>query len=206
MALSTYTELKAALADWLDRTDLTSQIVDFITLAEAEFNRTLFVPQREEVSSASATAGTITLPTDFWSMRSLYIDSDPKTYLEQMNMGELRNRYSANATGRPQNFALQSGNELVLAPSPDTTYTLVLNYWQTIPALSGSVASNWLLASHPDIYLYGSLLQAAVFLVDDERVPLWRGAMGSAIDQLQDAGNKRGWGSTPVRIRSPYCV
>jgi hypothetical protein len=206
MALSTYTELKAAIADWLDRTDLTTQIVDFITLAEAEFNRTLFVPQREEVSSASASDGTITLPDDFWSMRSLYIDSDPKTYLEQMNMGELRNRYSASATGRPQNFALQSGNELVLAPSPDTAYTLVLNYWQTIPALSASVASNWLLDSYPDIYLYGSILQSAAFLADDDRIPRWRGALGQAIGQLQDAGNKRAWGSTPVRIRSPYCV
>ena len=36
MALTTYTELKAAIADWLNRSDLTSQIPDFITLAEAE--------------------------------------------------------------------------------------------------------------------------------------------------------------------------
>ena len=87
MALSTYTELKAAIADYLDRSDLTSQIVDFITLAEAEFNRTLFVAQREEVSSASASSGTITLPSDFWAMRAIYIDSDPKVFLHQMSLG-----------------------------------------------------------------------------------------------------------------------
>lgn len=205
MALSTYTELKAAIADWLDRTDLTSQIPDFITLAEAEFNRTLFVPQREEVSSSSASSGTIALPADFWSMRSIYIDADPKVYLQQMNMGELRTTYSASATGKPQNFALQSGDEMVLAPSPDATYTLILNYWQTIPPLASN-SSNWLLDSHPDIYLYGALLQASVFLVDDDRILRWRGALGQAIGQLQDAGNKRAWGSTPVRIRSPYVV
>lgn len=206
MALSTYTELKAAIADWLDRADLTTQIVDFITLAEAEFNRTLFVPQREEVSTASVSSASIALPTDFWSMRSIYIDADPKVYLQQMNMAELRTNYAASATGKPQNFALQSGDELVLAPSPDTTYTLILNYWQTIPALSASVASNWLLASHPDIYLYGALLQASIFLVDDDRILRWRGALGQAQGQLQDAGNKSAWGSTPVRIRSPYVV
>lgn len=205
MPLSTYTELQAAVADWLDRTDLTSQIPDFITLAEAEFNRTLFVPQREEVSSSSASSGTVALPADFWSMRSVYIDSDPKVFLQQMNMGELRTQFSASTTGKPQNFALQSGDEMVLAPSPDDTYTLILNYWQTIPPLASN-SSNWLLDSHPDIYLYGALLQAAIFLVDDDRILRWRGSLGQAIGQLQDAGNKRAWGSTPVRIRSPYVV
>ena len=41
MALSTYTELKASVADWLNRTDLTSVIPDFIALAEAQIERTL---------------------------------------------------------------------------------------------------------------------------------------------------------------------
>ena len=39
MALSNYTELKASIADFLNRDDLTSVIPDFITLAESQINR-----------------------------------------------------------------------------------------------------------------------------------------------------------------------
>ena len=44
MALTTYTELKASLANWLNRSDLTTEIADdFIKLAEADFNSKLRV-------------------------------------------------------------------------------------------------------------------------------------------------------------------
>ena len=39
MAITNYTELKSSLADWLNRSDLTTVIPDFITLAESQFNR-----------------------------------------------------------------------------------------------------------------------------------------------------------------------
>ena len=206
MPFTTYTELKAALADWIDRDDLTTQIVDFISLAEAEFNRTLFVPEREGVSTSSVTSGTWALPTDFWALRSLYIDSDPKVFLEQMTLGELRNTYSAAKTGKPQNYAIQKGSELVLGPSPDTTYTLALNYWKSITPLSGSVASNWLLASYPDLYLYGSLVQANMFMIDDARVPLWQQKLGIAFDQAMKAGQDKAYSGSPLRIRAPQVV
>lgn len=206
MPLSTYQELKAAVADYLIRDDLTSQIIDFITLAEAELNRTLFVAQREEAAEADASEGVIALPDDFYAMRSLYIDSNPKVFLQQMSMGALRTCYSSDIAGMPQNFAIQSGSELVLAPAPDTSYTVVMNYYQAIPALSDIQTTNWLLASHPDIYLFGSLLQAQYLIVDDERASIWRKRLSEAIEQLQDSGVFMAYGGSPLRIRSPYTV
>ena len=41
MAIGTYDELKTAVANWLDRDDLTDRIPEFISLAEARFNRVL---------------------------------------------------------------------------------------------------------------------------------------------------------------------
>jgi hypothetical protein len=41
MAISTYSELQASVADWLNRTDLTSAIGDFVALAESQFNRSI---------------------------------------------------------------------------------------------------------------------------------------------------------------------
>ena len=37
---------------------------------------------------------------------------------------------------------------------------------------------------HPDIYLYGALLQSAPFLKDDARVPIWDGLYQRAIEAL----------------------
>lgn len=206
MALTTYTELKAAVADWIDRDDLTTQIVDFIAMAEAEFNRTLLVPEREAVDTSSITSETWPLPSDFHSLRSLYLNTDPRVLLEQMTLGELRNTYGAQTTGKPQNFAIQKGSELVFGPSPDTTYTVYLNYYEKIPALSGGNATNWLLTSHPDIYLYGSLLKAAQFMLDDPRIPLWQQSLGLAQVQLIQSGHDKSWSGAPLRIRSPVVV
>lgn len=205
MSLDTYTGLQAAVADYLNRSDLTSEIIDFIALAEAELNRILFVPQREEVSSSSVSSGTVVLPSDYWALKSIYIDADPKVLLQQMSLGELRTTYAAAATGQPQNFAIQSGNELVLGPSPDASYTLVINYWKTIPALASN-STNWLLTSHPDIYLFGALLQGQYLVLDDNRALHWRGRLSQAIEQLQESGQLMAYSATPIRIRPPYTV
>lgn len=205
MALDSYTGLQAAVADYLNRDDLTSEIVDFITLAEAEFNRTLFVPDREEESSATVSDGTVTLPSDFWALRSVFINADPKVVLQQMSMSELRSTYSAAATGQPLNFAMQSGNEMILGPSPDSDYTLIINYWQKIPPLASN-STNWLLTNHPDIYLYGALLQGQYLMLDEDRANLWRQRLSLALQQLQDSSNFKAYSATPVRIRSPYIV
>ena len=47
MALDTYTNLKTAIANFLARDDLTSEIDDFIDLTEAEFNRELRIRAME---------------------------------------------------------------------------------------------------------------------------------------------------------------
>ena len=94
----------------------------------------------------------------------------------------------------------------MLGPSPDATYSLILNYYQKIPALSGSQATNWLLTDHPDVYLFGSLLQAQYLINDDQRSMLWRARLAQAIDQLNDSGIFMAYAATPLRIRSPYTV
>jgi hypothetical protein len=80
-------------------------------------------------------------------------------------------------------FALV-GNQIEVLPPPDTGYTAELTYVATLAKLSDSNASNWILERHPDVYLYGSLLQAAPYLRDDERVALWTPLYGQAIEDM----------------------
>ena len=56
MAITTYSELKTAVANSLARTDLTTQIPDFISLAEARLSRELETRSQEKRAQATLTA------------------------------------------------------------------------------------------------------------------------------------------------------
>lgn len=198
----TWTELKASMAEWLNRSDLTSKLPEFIAFAERKFNRTLMVPDREETSTASTSGARLALPTDFWRIRSIYLDSDPKAVLQEVSPMVLRRAYPDAATGQPVSFSI-NGRELVFGPSPDTTYTVVLEYYQTIPALGATQATNWLLTDHPDLYLYGSLLQAEAYLFNDDRLAVWKTAHDEVMAEIMTAGNAIRSSTSGVRIRNP---
>lgn len=204
MALNNYANLQAAIADRVDRDDLTNQIIDAITLVEAQCNDTLFHPEREGVSTASTVAGTETLalPTDLYQLRKLTISSvTPKVILEQMTIGDLRDSYPDGLTGQPRYFAMQKGSEFVFGPVPDAVYTLTLNYYKTIPALSGANTTNWLLTAHPGVYLYGALVHCVTD--DDPRKPEWLRSFTMAFDQCLSAGRKKAWAGAKLRTDVP---
>lgn len=205
MAISSFAELKTAVANWTERDDLTDRIPEFITLAEARFNRILIVPERETADTLVA-ASTVALPADFYGIKAIWLDTDPKATLEQLPLQELRMAWSSSATGLPRNFSIQEGDTLVLGPSPDSAYNIDLIYWTKIPALGDSQASNWLLASHPDIYLFGALVEAEQFMVNQDVLIGWKARLDGAISELLSAGQRKNHSASPQRIRAPYCV
>lgn len=203
---TTWTDLKAELALWIDRDDLAARVPVFIALAERKFNRVLRVPEMEASTILSLNAATVALPADFLAMRSIHINSDPKVVLEQMGLDALRNRYAGAATGKPRNFAIQAGATLVPGPTPDSAYSAPMTYFQTIAALGSGQASNWLLAGHPDIYLYGSLIMAESYMVNDGRIAVWKLALEEALEELRRQGHRKAYGAAPLRIRAAQPV
>ena len=159
MAVTTYSELQAAVADWLNRTDLTSAITDFISLAEAEFQRT--IRHRKMITRSDATIDSeySATPADWYQSVSLVLKTDPVHPLEYVTneaMNELKS--SSSATGKP-NYYTHVGTEIQVFPAPDGTgYTGELVYYGKIDPLTDSNTSNWLLDIAPDIYLYGTLV------------------------------------------------
>lgn len=204
---TTWTELKANIADWLERDDLTVQIAEFIGYAERHFNRVLRVPEMEESSTASTSGATVTLPSDFLAMRSLYIDgTDELTILQQVSLQRLRSTYRAEETGDPRFFALQSGNELVLAPAPTESLAYVLNYYQKIPQLGASQATNWLLTAHPDLYVSQTLFEAYLFLRDTEAAGIWSQKSGAIVNELATAGARKAKAENVAGLRTDLMV
>ena len=200
MALTTYTELKTSIGDWLNRTDLTSAIADFISLAEAQIERQLRTRQMITRSNADISTEYAALPSDFLETKSFKLTStNPVTPLVFQTIDALDDL----SRTRPKYFGIVGGQVRVV-PIPDATYTTELVYYANLSKLSSTVSSNWLLSASPDIYLYGSLLQAAPYLQDDARIPVWASLYDKALTDLQladDRGATSG-GAMSARARS----
>ena len=203
MALSNYTELQASVADFLNRSDLTSVIPDFIAMAEAEFNRTLRVRDMVKRSRAPITSQYVKLPPDFMGMRNIDLLTDPMTPLTYKNLSEIDAHRSRDATGKPLYYSIVQDN-IEFAPVPDGEYTIEIVYYQKIPTLSAT-ATNWLLTDHPDAYLYGSLMHSAPYLQADERIGVWAGKYQQVIQQIIEQDEKIKFsGSTPSISFTPF--
>ena len=202
MAIDTYSELKSAIADWLNRDDLTSVIPNFIELAEAELTRNL--RHRKMIVRADATIDSeyTQTPDDWFQTQTLILETDPITTLEYLTPDALNEkRKSSSANGKPL-FYTMIGTEIQVYPVPSGDYTAELVYYAKIPALSDSQTTNWLLDFAPDIYLYGSLMQSAPYLQDDQRLSVWNALYAQKILDIE-ISNERTTGQTSVRMRAP---
>ena len=124
MALTTYTELKSSIADWLNRSDLTTVIPDFISLAEAQIERTLRTRQMIIRANASFDAQYGAVPADFLEVKAFKLTStNPITPLSFMTMDALDEESTKfTASGRPKFFGVV-GTQFRFVPTPDASYT-----------------------------------------------------------------------------------
>ena len=175
MALATYSDLKTAVATWLSRGDQTVNIPDFIALAHHKLMRVLRVREMETINSAfTVAAETADVPTDWLETRKIYVTSSSPRYDLQYVSPDKIVEYNADAaTGAPRFFTVVGG-KFQFIPIPDATYTGTHVYYASLAKMSASSDTNWLLTSHPDLYLYGSLLEATSLIQDDPRIPMWQ--------------------------------
>ena len=176
MAITNYTDLQSTIADYLARTDLTTQIPLFIQLAENRLRRDLRIRAMLKVATASTTASdpTVSLPSDFLEMRDLHIESSPiQTLVYQNPSNFFRNTKASTADSGAPKFYTIMGSEFQFAPIPDSIYTLKMVYYASPSYLSSTVTSNVFLANCPDLLLYASLGEAEPYLMNDARVATW---------------------------------
>lgn len=189
MDLTTYTGLQAAISSFLNRgdADTLNAIPGFIALAEARMQRDIRRKTVRNDAFAIATEATV-LPADCAELRSVQPLTGTPTRdrpLKNATPAMLADMRAATAgiNGVPRLFAVIDGN-IVVSPPPSQSYLHRITYFQKIVPLSGSVASNAVLAEAPDIYLYGALAESAPYLVHDERLPLWDARYTSSVDSL----------------------
>jgi hypothetical protein len=197
MSITTFSELKTAIASWLHRSDLTTQIPDAITFAEAKFNRRLRVRQMETAMSATAIASNIaTRPTGLVAVKALWNTDDAKTRLEQ----------------KPLDFVMENESDCTTAMyyAWDRTYfhfdvtsgEVEGVYYAAIDALSDDETTNWLLTAAPDLYLAASLAEIYLLNLEEERAAVWTSKANALIEELntQDKRDRFSGNSLVVRV------
>lgn len=165
MSLETYSGLKAAIANWLNRTDLTNEIPDFIRLTESRIAQELRIPTLEKIAYVIPDSeGYATIPSDFLEMKDVFYNSRP---LDRISLTMLHSQIAQ--SGIPTSFA-REGREFVFYPTPTLLATDKIKaiYYQSVEALSDSATTNILLQTVPELYLFGALTEAARFLNSDQ--------------------------------------
>jgi hypothetical protein len=201
MAITSYPELQTAIGNWLDHNLFTARVPEFIALFEAAANRRLRVREQEASANLTPSSGAVALPVDYLSWRRVTWSGPTRLELEYVHPSYLQAAYPSAPSDVPRIFTIE-GSSLKIRPVNDAM--LEFDYFQKVPALSDSVSTNWLLSAHPDLYLFGSLVEAEMFGVNDERAPLWKARRDEIFDEIDKLSNKtRGAGAMRVTGATP---
>lgn len=202
MAITTYDELKTAIGDWLIRQDLAAVTPTFVALAEAQMNRDARLRSMDGMTRTDLViAGQYTsLPADVLELVNVQVKS-PDRVLKYATLYELDEIRIAEPTGIPTHYSL-IGTEIEVAPVPTSATTLELTYYGKLPPLSDANPTNWLLQAAPDIYLYASLLQAAPYLHEDERIGVWAASYDRLCEDFARNEERRAYNGAPLVVRA----
>ena len=204
MALTTYTELKASIADFINRDDLTAVIPDFISLAEAQINRDVRHWKMEARSSGQQSGGDeyMQIPADWVESIRLHLTGSGTSAVNLISRDAMADKRERNddTSGTVMYYTHADGQfQLYPTPSADTDFELL--YIQKLDALSGSNSDNWLLLEAPDVYLYGSLIHSAPYLVEDERVAIWAQMYSASVARLNEASESARFSGSGLRLK-----
>lgn len=202
MALETYSDLQTSIANYLARSDLTSQIPDFIRLAELRLRRELRIRQMLKSVTTATSSGdsTVQLPADFLQIRDLYVDGDPIYPVTYMTPSLFSRNARTYDSGRPNNYTILA-NEFKFAPVPDTAYTLVMLYYSAPAFLSSTNTTNVWTVNAMDCLLYASLGEAEPYLMNDARIQTWAALYGRGVAALSESDDKAEFSASPLIMK-----
>lgn len=180
LAFETYTALKDAISDWMDRTDLSGSVATMIALAEARMRRQLEPLFVEKSVTITTTGGVYNLPGDFGTGERLIYTERGYTVprYSSLNVADLDLDTSA---AQPYGYTIENG-QIRVWPSCDVTMDLL--YRPVFEGLSDANLSNEVLSLFPDAYFFGAMLFAEGYVANDQRAGLFKGLFDEALGEV----------------------
>jgi hypothetical protein len=198
MALITdYSTLVTAITDYLARSDLSSFVPNFLQNCQGKIYRSLRLRTMETALSGTIASGVLAVPADYLELKYAYLTTDPSTFLERTTPELIYTKWrTRSASGRPLEIAREAEN-FIFGPFPDDTYAVAGIYYKQLTLLSASNTTNWFTTNAPEVMLYGALLEAQPFLMNDKRLPTWQMLYDQALETVKRADRRESFsGST----------
>jgi hypothetical protein len=191
-ATPTYSELQAAVKNWLKRgTELDSYLADIILAGEKRIFRKLRVRAMEEALSSTISSGTIALPTGYVDLKFAYIDGSPVQNLQRKSADWMYLNYPTRASDGKPKFIAREGTNFIFGPYPDSGYTVKGVYYKRLTAVASS--ANTLFTDNPDLYLFAALAESSLFLgQDDNRPKIWEAKFNEILRDVQNEDSDEG--------------
>ena len=163
MPITNYSELQTAVARWMHRNNLTGDIPDFITLAEARIKALLKLRLQSVVATLPTVLGTayVSAPADMLKIRSMAIPN-VRPAISYVTPDQFNAGFADQRSGSPYNYTI-IGNLIYFGPVPDAIYPVSLVYEAKFTPLSDTEDTNALLTDWPNVYLWGAMKEAANF-------------------------------------------
>jgi hypothetical protein len=172
VALNDYNDLLLAVPKWLNKRNLDGMAADFVLLTETDLQAKLRSREMQVTVDAPVSCGAVNLPVDWLDATRLWMHGATRAldYCTPDELEELRSRYACD--GVPTHFSW-TDHTIELAPVPAGEPILHMTYYRQIPRLSVTAPTNWLTKRDPGVYLFGALVRASPYLLDDARVATW---------------------------------
>ncbi len=195
MAISNFGELKAAIPSWVDRSDLSAVMADFVALAEADIRTDLRCPAMEQYTSGTLTGATLAWPTRFLEARALTV-AGRNYYFQPPEVFA-----AASDAGSTQRLFTSIGETFyVLGGTNGAAYTLI--YYQAFAPFSADSDTNWLIVNHPNVYLWASCRQVGIYLSDDAMVSKFSALYQDALGRVASRQKQAAYSGSPLAIRT----
>jgi hypothetical protein len=194
VAIGTYAQLRTAVAGWINRTDLTSVIPDFVLLAEASIRRDIRARDQLTDYTATLTSEAATLPSDLLEIR--WVKASVDGYMKPLEF-VAEPVYDSQPEAAEPTFYTVAGNTIKVQGGS----SCVINYWAKYDAFSADADTNWLLTNSPDVYLFASLVEASDYLRDDVARDRYLERYKRAVAEF-NANEKKALFSGPMRVRA----
>jgi 6-pyruvoyl-tetrahydropterin synthase len=196
-----YTEITNAIKEYTDNTETTfvNNIPNFVRQTEERIYRSILIPElRKNVTTSLSTSNRfLAKPTDFLAVFSIAVvdGSSNYSFLLPKDVNFIREAYPATATsGLPVYYSLFDGDNFLIAPTPDSTYTVQLHYYYDPPSIVTS-STSWLGDNAEATLLYGTLVEAYTFMKGEaDIISFYKTRYDEAmagLQQLADGRNKR---------------
>jgi hypothetical protein len=236
----TFAEIQTAVANWLNRDDLSSVIPTFIQFAQKQIERENNLRYMKSLVQLEAVGSYLQLPDRYKETDGLWVmpKTEGKLYLlekmeeraawqyypyrssilmtteagvpiiQEGSGGITLEGYEPLFPGRPRLYStVANGTYFLLRPEPDSTdYVYQLSYYGYSTDLSAATDTNWLSIHAPDALIYGALLIASPYLVEEQRAPMWLDAYRMVMSSIAMAERQEIYAGSRARTRTPMPV